>query len=203
MNMKQSASLFLLLSVLLVLSACKSSKPAVDSQPAEETIAAVESKSGSGMETGGDLLFFAANQRYSAEGKFEKWSFTKVDMEGDNVESLTASLEVDLTSVNEKSPKLTAHLKAPDFLFVDKFKTATIDLRNVKKTGADTYSVDMTLKMKDLIQEMQGSFQVTSKKPLHVKGEAKVDRILFGLGAPQMGVPNMIKVTFDTDVPVQ
>ncbi len=153
------------------------------------------------FKTGGEIAFEAANDRYEAEGKFNEWHFSKVQMKKKNIESLTATISVDLSSIWEKNADLTAHLKAPDFFYVDKFTTATIDISNVKKTEGENYSADMELNMKGLSQDMKSDFVVTSWDPLHVKGTAKVNRTLFGLGGADLGTGDLISVSYDTDVP--
>lgn len=150
--------------------------------------------------TPGSIKFAAANERYSADGTFKNWEFTKIDMKKGDLESLAATIAVDLTSIWEKSDKLTDHLKAPDFFNIAKFTTAKIMIGNVTKTGDDTYTADMKLDMKGLTQDMKSEFTVTSMEPLHVKGTAKVNRKLFGLGSDGMGVPELVEVSYDTDV---
>lgn len=154
------------------------------------------------MKTPGKIGFAAANDRYSAEGEFKSWKFNKVSMQGDNMESLTASILIDLTSIHEKNPKLTDHLKAPDFFNIAVFKEATLDISNVKNKSGDMYTADMVLNMKGLTQKMMSEFTVTSMDPLHVTGTAQVNRVLFGLGG-EIGVGDMVTVTFDTDVPMK
>lgn len=149
----------------------------------------------------GKIGFAAANDRYSAEGEFKNWSFSEVSMDGKNVESLTASILIDLTSIHEKNPKLTDHLKAPDFFNIAVFKEATLNIMNVKKKSGDMYTADMVLNMKGLEQKMMSEFTVTSMDPLHVTGTAQVNRLLFGLGG-EIGVGEMVTVSYDTDVPM-
>lgn len=193
--MKKLAQLTLLLSILLYVG-CNTSK--------QSTSDASSSKKETMMvKTGGDIKFFAENQRYSAEGMFKEWYFTKADMKKGDLESLTASMAVDLTSISEKNEKLTEHLKAPDFFNIGQYTTATIDISNVTKKSDDTYTADMKLNMKGLTQDLTSEFKVTSMDPLHVVGEAKIDRALFSLGTAKMGVGDMIKVTYDTDVPTK
>ena len=151
----------------------------------------------------GTIKFAAANERYSADGTFKKWSFIKANMKGQQIPTLSASIKVDLTSIWEKSEKLTDHLKAPDFFNIEQYTTATIDIDNVEKNADGTYTADMKLNMKGLSQDMKSTFTVTKKKPLHVKGTAKVSRKLFGLGSDEMGVGEFVEVSYDTDVPLQ
>ncbi len=67
----------------------------------------------------GTISFKAENDKYKADGLFERWKFTKAKMkERNNLETYTAELMIDMSSVKEKSPKLTSHLKAEDYFFV-------------------------------------------------------------------------------------
>lgn len=152
-------------------------------------------------ETPGTLAFAAANDRYAAEGVFKSWSFQNVSMDGADVESLMATVLIDLTSIHEKNPQLTDHLKAPDFFNIAVFKEATLDIKNVKSKGNDMYTADMILNMKGLTQKMMSEFTVTSMDPFTVKGSAEVNRNLFGLGG-EIGVPEMVKVMYDTKIPM-
>lgn len=151
--------------------------------------------------TGGTISFNTANDRYEANGKFNKWHFTKVYIKKGNIESLNADLSIDLTSIWEKSDGLTDHLKAPDFFNIAQFTTATIQIRNVEKTAGTEYEAQLQLNMKGLSQTLPTKFTVTNTNPLHVKGSAKVDRVLFGLGSDKMGLPQFVDVQYDTDIP--
>lgn len=151
--------------------------------------------------TGGSLAFEADNENYSADGKFNNWYFSKINMEKGNIESLRAIIKVDLTSVWEKSDKLTEHLKAPDFLNIAEFTTAKINVKNVRPMDAGAYKADLSLDMKGLSQEMETEFTVTSTEPYHIVGKAKVNRNLFGLGG-DIGVGEFVTVAFDTDIPM-
>ncbi len=150
----------------------------------------------------GTIKFAAANDRYSADGTFKNWSFTKVDMKGQNISTLSATIKVDLTSIWEKSEKLTDHLKASDYFNMEKYTTATIDISNVEENADGTYTADMKLNMKGLSQDMKSTFTVTKKKPLHVTGTAMVDRKLFGLGIENTSLVELVEVSYDTDVPL-
>lgn len=152
-------------------------------------------------ETPGVISFVAANQRYRAEGAFKKWYFTKANMTDGNVESFTGSITIDMTSISEKSPKLTDHLKAPDYFNVAEFANATIDISNVKSQGGDKYTADMMLNMMGKSKKLQGTFNVTNMKPFTVSGTATVDQSFFGVGG-QDGVPVGINVSFNTAVPI-
>lgn len=192
--------------VLFLLWACSPKNTAVKTgtttAPATATATAnnMIAKSGE-FKTGGTISFDAASSKYEAQCKFNDWHFSQVSMKKGDIESLAATLKVDLASIWEKNDDLTAHLNAPDFFYTEKFTTATIEIDNVKQIEGDNYQANMKLKMKGLSQDVLSDFTVTNKSPLHVKGSAKIDRYLFGLGDKEMSVDQFIMVDFDTEVP--
>ena len=151
--------------------------------------------------TNGKISFEAANERYSADGEFKKWHFTSISMNENDIESLEATAAIDLTSVWEKSEKLTNHLKAPDFLDIERFTTATIDIKDVLKQDDGSYTAVIKLKMKGIAEVIKGNFKVTSMDPVHIVGSTVIGRKLYGLGSDGMGVGEYVTVNFDTDLP--
>ena len=148
----------------------------------------------------GSITWEAANHRYSASGTFNSWRITDVKMIGDDLNTLTAKLEIDLASIWEKNPKLTNHLKADDYFGVEEHQLAVIDVVKVTK-GDGVHTADMVLKMRGKEQKLKGTFSVTTMKPLTIAGSAMMDRSIFGIGVENTSVPNEIKVMFDTVVP--
>ncbi len=187
----------ILFATALILAACNATKTAT--APVQEK--AVEPVKEMTTATPGTISFAAANERYSANGTFKKWDFTKVDMNKKDITSLKATINIDLTSIWEKSPKLTDHLKADDYFGVAKYTTATLDIVNVKDKGDGMYTAEMSLSMRGKTQKMKSDFTVTNQNPLTVKGMAKVDRSIFGIGVENTSVPNEIEVTYDTVIP--
>ncbi len=198
---RQINFLLLLCSIVLLGTSCKSTTkmPATNGATQEAKVDRNVSTTKKTSPTPGVISFAAANDRYSASGVFKAWKFTQIEMNDDNVESLSATLEIDLSSVSEKSQKLTEHLKAWDYFDVKKYTTATIDITNVRPKGAK-YVADFTLKMKDEVQTMESEFVVLGKSPLRVKGTAMVDRGKFKVGVGNEKVPNMIAVNYETAV---
>ncbi len=149
----------------------------------------------------GTITFNAANDRYSAEGTFKKWSFSSFNMKKNEVSSINATVSIDLTSVWEKSDGLTQHLKAPDYFHVEKYTTATIDISDVTAFGRDVYKAKMVLAMKGVKQELEAQFKVNSTTPMKITGEAVVDRNIFNVGEGNEKVPKDITVKFDAVLP--
>jgi len=153
-------------------------------------------------DTPGVISFEAANDRYSANGKFNSWKFTDVKMKKNDIKTLTADIEIDLTSIWEKSEKLTDHLKAYDYFDVEKYTTATLSVKNVMASKKNNeYIANMVLKMRGATQEIESPFTLIGGKPLKIKGTAMVDRSLFTIGVENTSVPDLIKVSYETAIP--
>ncbi len=203
--MKQ-AIYFLLGTFILFSLGCSGGKTALDSsKEAKETseTAMTESKPPKPdikSLSPGTITFAAANDRYSAEGTFKNWKFLSVKMDKNDIKTWDAMLEIDLTSIWEKSDKLTQHLKAPDYFNVGEYGKATVAINNVQSKGGTKYVADMTLSMMDQEQTLRSDFILVSEKPMRVRGTAKVDRSIFKIGVENTSVPDLIEVTFDTVV---
>lgn len=150
----------------------------------------------------GEIQFFAANDRYSAEGTFKKWEFVDFAMDEDNFESIQGQIKVDLTSIWEKSEKLTEHLKAWDYFDVEKYTTATIEFRNVHVHGDREGHAELLLSMRGYEQVLDTHFEIINRDPFIVKGEAMVDRSIFKIGEDNKDLTNQIRVTFHTALPM-
>jgi len=199
--MKFYFNAFLLISLFAFIG-CTPTKETVNTPPSTPPSPVAEKPATVSMETPGTISFVAANHRYNAEGEFKKWHFTRVNMKGSELTTLTASLVIDIASVSEKSAKLADHLRAPDYFNVAQYAVAKMDISKVKSTGENNYTANMKLDMMGKTQDLIGEFTVVSTKPLTVSGTAKVDRSIFGVGSIDGdGVPNEIVVKFDTVIP--
>jgi polyisoprenoid-binding protein YceI len=132
----------------------------------------------------GELKFAAHNAVYNADGRFTSWSITKADIPNGDLTKGTVTIEVDLGSVSETSPKLTAHLKTPDFFDVAKYQKATIEIANAKSKGEKRYEATATIDLHGIKGSCPVEFEVVKETPLTIKGEATLDRVAFGIGAP-------------------
>ena len=133
-------------------------------------------------EAPGTLSFKASNKMYSADGKFERWHFTKVDIPDGNLEAGTAEFEIDLASVWEKAEDLANHLRQADFFDVAKYTTATVRIHGVKKTGDNAYDATATVDFHGFTNDVPVSFNVVGESPLKIEGTATLQRTAFGIG---------------------
>ena len=130
----------------------------------------------------GSLGFKANNKMYSADGKFETWSFTEVDIPDGDLTQGSVTMEVDLASVWEKSAQLADHLRTADFFDVSTFTTATVKIHGAEKTGDNTYSATATIDFHGHTNDVPVEFTVTGTDPLQIEGTATLQRTAFGIG---------------------
>ncbi len=105
------------------------------------------------------------------------------------------SVTAHMASVESDHPKLTGHLKSPDFFDVAKFPTATFESTQVQEGGeggaTHTVTGDLTLHGVTKKLTFAASFTVT-KAGVSGKAEFKINRKDFGIVYP--GMPdNLIK----------
>ena len=150
-------------------------------------------------ETPGTLSFKASNKMYAADGKFEKWGFTKVDIPDGNLEKGTAEFEVDLASVWEKTEALADHLRQADFFHVAKFTTATVKIHGVKKTGDNSYDATATVDFHGFTNDVPVQFKVVGESPLKIEGTATMQRTAFGIGG-EYDPSNERSITDDVNI---
>ena len=133
----------------------------------------------------GEITFKANNEMYSADGTFTDWSFTNIDIPGGDITKGVVEMEIDLASVAEKSEKLAAHLRTPDFFDVKRFTTATVKIHGAKKKEeAEGYTATATVGLHGMSSDVPVEFTVTSKKPLAISGTAVLVRTAHGIGGP-------------------
>ncbi len=132
----------------------------------------------------GELTFTAHNAVYNAEARFASWRVAKVELPDGDITKGTVVLEVDIASVTEKSDKLSAHLKTPDFFDAAKFTKATVTISGAKPAGEKKYNATATIDLHGMKGTCPVAFEVVSSKPLTIKGTATLDRTAFGVGQP-------------------
>ncbi|MEM7106052.1 MAG: YceI family protein [Bacteroidota bacterium] len=150
----------------------------------------------------GTVAFEASNNRYSANGTFKNWNFSEFSMQGNDLTTLDATINVDMTSIEEKSPKLTDHLKAWDYFDVAKFPTGNIRIKDVKSKGGNAYEATAIISIKDLEKETTVEFELTNSNPMRVQGTLAINRAYFKIGEDNKGVTADVPVTFDTALPL-
>jgi polyisoprenoid-binding protein YceI len=116
--------------------------------------------------------------------KFEKFAVTKASFDPKKVEGGTATIELDLASLNSASEKRDAHLKSESYINLSKYTTATIDIGNVKKKDGATYTADAKVKFRDIERTYPVTFEVigSTDDSIRVRGEHEFPRGDFKVG---------------------
>ena len=133
----------------------------------------------------GKLTFFAENKMHKANGSFADWKFTEVNVPTPgSTEGATVTMEINLASVDAGNPKLTAHLKAPDFFNIEQTPKATVKVHSAQKTGENTYTATADVTLVGITRQVPVEFTITSYDPPRFKGSATVKRGEFNIYTP-------------------
>lgn len=116
-----------------------------------------------------------------------RFAVVKADFDPAKVEGGTATIELDVTSLESGSAKRDKHLRSDDYLDVEKFAKATVVIDNVKKTGDNAYSADATVKVRDTEKKFPVTFTVLETLPdgIRIKGEHTFSRHELAIGHPE------------------
>lgn len=114
---------------------------------------------------------------------FRRFRVTASRVDPQHVEGGTATLELDLASLESGSTERDEDLKSPAFIDVGKFATATIAVANVKAAGA-RYAADAAVSLRGTTKTYPITFDVLSATPtaVRVRGEVAFSRLDFHIG---------------------
>lgn len=118
------------------------------------------------------------------EVKFNKFSVTKASFDPKNLEGGTATITIDLASLDSGSGKRDGHLKSESYIDLSKFTTATIDVTNVKKKDDTHYTADANVDFHGAKKTYPVEFEVvaTTDDSVKIRGSQKFARADFGVG---------------------
>jgi polyisoprenoid-binding protein YceI len=116
-----------------------------------------------------------------------RFAVVEADFDPAKVEGGTATIELDVTSLESGSAKRDRHLRSDDYLFVDSFPKVAIQIDNVKKTGDNAYSADATVKVRDTERKFPVAFTVLETLPdgIRIRGEHTFSRHELAIGHPE------------------
>ncbi len=117
------------------------------------------------------------------DGKFEKFSgWAYID--GDKLDTARLYLEIEIASVKTDSTMLDDHLKKDDFFNAPEHPTATFQLTELKKGGADgaTHTVTGNLKIRGTEKSISFPAKITlGKDDIKTTAEFKINRKDWGI----------------------
>jgi len=150
----------------------------------------------------GTLKFLANSTIYAAEATFREWEFTKLNLPTSGIKGMTATIEIHINSVYERTIRLTSDLKKEDYLNGVNFPKAYVEIKNVSPLGGNKYIANMDLKIKDITKSVKSEFVLLNDAPPYkVKGEVILNRQEFDI-AKKMGkeVKDKVVVQFETEL---
>jgi polyisoprenoid-binding protein YceI len=157
--------------------------------------------------TSGEIRFRANNWIATANGIFHRWNFKEIlDAEGGiGVES--ATVEIDLASVDTGSDRRDKHLRTDDFFDVERFPTATARIYQIEKgkSGAGLYTSKLDLDLHGFQKTYALVFEVVEGENLEVRGNIEINRMDFEIGTPKsfnpMSITNEVLISFSAKKP--
>ncbi len=135
---------------------------------------------------GSKIEFVGAKVTGKHDGSFGQFTGTVKLVSGDPTKS-QVSVEIDAASISSDNPKLTGHLKSPDFFDVEKFPKARFESTSIKAGGdkGATHTVTGNLELHG--EKKSITFPATIKTEAgstSVDAEFSINRKDFGLNYP-------------------
>jgi polyisoprenoid-binding protein YceI len=137
------------------------------------------------------------------DGGFKAFSGTLTPIPGD-VTASTISVEIDTDSLYSDNPKLTGHLKSPDFFEVKKHPKASFVSTAIKaeKKGDNTHVITGKLTLHGTEKEISFPAKVALTDELvTLDSTFPIDRTQFGITYGPGKVDNEVKITVSAKVP--
>lgn len=137
---------------------------------------------------GSKVEFVGAKVTGSHDGSFGSFTGT-VDVVEARPEKSSVTVEIDTASLESDNPKLTTHLKSPDFFDVEKFPKARFRSTSVRAGGANgaTHTITGNLELHGVTKAI--SFPATIEvepEVVSVNAEFSINRKDFGIVYPGM-----------------
>jgi polyisoprenoid-binding protein YceI len=187
--MKHYKSLLIGIFLLALLGILGCANPAKD-KPEAEVSAPVETEHAAepagvlySIAEGSRIDFVGSKVTGSHEGGFNQFS-GEITLVDNDPASSRLSLTIDLTSLWADGPKLTGHLKSPDFFDVETYGTATFEMTGI--TGdAGAYTVTGNLDLHGVAKSI--SFPATinvGEQEITAAAEFSIKRFDFGIVYP-------------------
>jgi polyisoprenoid-binding protein YceI len=139
-------------------------------------------------EANSSIDFVGAKVTRKHDGKFGTFKGTIQNVDNDPTKS-SAMVEIDTASLSSDDPKLTKHLKSPDFFDVDKFPKATFKTTSIKPGGeaGATHTITGNLELHGVTKQVTFPAKIKSgPDSVQVEAEFAINRKDFGIVYPGM-----------------
>lgn len=134
------------------------------------------------------IAFVGAKVTQKHDGSFGSFSGT-ISIPGGNPEQGRVTVEVDVASLTADDPKLTGHLKSPDFFDAEKFPKVRFSSTSIRP-GAEsggTHTVTGNLEMKGVTKSVTFPAKIdVAKDDVRVESEFAINRKDWGITYPGM-----------------
>ncbi|HKY41042.1 MAG TPA: YceI family protein [Polyangiaceae bacterium] len=157
-------------------------------QPATPAAAAASAQTLVFDEKSSRIDFVGAKVTSKHDGKFNTFRGTIQNVDNDPTKS-SATVEIDLASLTADDPKLTQHLKSPDFFDVAKYPKAIFKTTSIKPGGeaGATHTVTGNLELHGVTKQIAFPAKIkTSGDAVQVEAEFAINRKDFGITYPGM-----------------
>ena len=134
--------------------------------------------------------------------RFERFKVVHASFDPTNIEGGTATIELDLASLESGDTERDDDLKSPAYIDIGQFATATIEIANVKKKQDKTFTADATVKLRGATKTYPVTFDVIAQTAdaIQIKGEHTFSRLDFSVGADPATEP---QTKVDTELTIQ
>jgi len=136
-------------------------------------------------------FYFRVDHIYATvQGRFTDYRGT-VRFDPDNLEDSEMSFEIKVKSVDTGIGKRDRHLRSSDFFNASKYPLITFASRRITRTGADLYTVEGTLTIKDVSSDLawQFTYEGMRESPFSsdievagMNGQLTLDRLDYNVG---------------------
>lgn len=132
---------------------------------------------------------------------FEKWQFTKVEMQEGMVEKIKLEAEIDCRSISGPRKDLVKSVKKKkDYFNVSDFPTAKVIVNGAEDQGDGSWITNAEVTIKEFTKTVPLTFTISDEKPYHVEGTGEIQRQEFGFTGS--GPKDEVPVSFDAILPL-
>jgi len=154
----------------------------------------------------GEIRFTASNLFGTAHGRFRSWRITRAEIDDQHPERSVVVVEVDIASIDTGIERRDRHLMSDDFFDVQRFPTATVELRDFELTDPTHITAAVKLRIRDVERSFPMTFEIVDRETRKVRATTTIDRTDFGVGGPRhfwnpMAVSEKVEVSVEAIVP--
>ena len=154
----------------------------------------------------GTIRFISQNTFATAKGFFHRWRLVDSQVDLGDLTKTSATVVVDLSSIDTGIERRDDHLRDPDFFDIPRFPTATVRVRAAGSParsdgGGARLDALFDIELHGVRATAPGELFLVGTSPVVFEGRVVVDRTIFGVGpAPKrwspMSIDAEVAVTF-------